>query len=213
MSVSLSQSVGAKPLKCCIPHCKSKGAKAIFSHLLELPPHEAKLISYQKYLDTGAPYICENHYVIRKQEDVTQAPEYMFTVPCRDYLPETFGELSEAEDYNDFVIDLSLLKQQYVDRLGKYLDRWSVVEYSEFVLFFLLEAADIPKIRFSIRIEQDLQLSVALDGRLMDPLDYTGFVPISGRLTRWSQLEAMLIYYCEKTFYRDRISNIQFTCI
>lgn len=118
----------------------------------------------------------------------------MFEVRSRDHTPEFFGEL-EGVSNNDYILDLTYLRNFYKKILGGLLYVWNAHIGGDYVMFYTLDCAYVPKIACSIKINSTLITSVFLDGREMDTADLTWIIPISGRITQWSQLRVLLAHY------------------
>lgn len=118
----------------------------------------------------------------------------MFEVYSRDYSPETFGELQNL-DASDFILDIVCLKKNYREKLNNSLKPWQVHFDDNCLLFYILDCNIVPKVTISVKISKVLLLSVFLDGREMDTADLAWIIPLSGKVTRWSQLEVVLQHF------------------
>lgn len=124
----------------------------------------------------------------------------MFEVYSRDYSPETFGEL-DSLDATDFILDFVCLKKFYNEKLNNCLQQWKVYFEDNFILFYILDCTDVPKITTSVKICKPLFLSVYLNGREMDTADLAWIVPLSGKVNRWSQLKVLLQHFSNEIVY------------
>ncbi|XP_031333914.1 uncharacterized protein LOC116163926 [Photinus pyralis] len=107
--------------------------------------------------------------------------------PC----PEVFEDL-EKEEFIDCVVELWYIKLMYRNRLGDLLSAWNAIEETDSIVFYSLDLSEIPRIKASVKIDNFLCVTVTLAGKKMDPGDLTWILPVDGKLSRWSQLKALL---------------------
>ncbi|CAH1154179.1 unnamed protein product [Phaedon cochleariae] len=138
------------------------------------------------------PTIFEDH-----TEDVEKKkyfPRYMFHLTDRDVAPDTFGDC-ESSDVVDFIIEFCFLQAYYNVRLGDLMNKWQVSFTETQAYFYKLSLDNMAKIKYSVKIDKNLQVEIAAGGRKMDPLDLTWVLPATSKITRWSQLRAILFEY------------------
>ncbi|KAL3269934.1 hypothetical protein HHI36_008991 [Cryptolaemus montrouzieri] len=72
--------------------------------------------------------------------------------------------------------------------------QWLIKDSAEYFLFYQLDVVkNIVSIPTTILINKEMEVTIALEGILMDPLDYTRHIPINGRISHWNQLRNILI--------------------
>lgn len=140
--------------------------------------------------------------------------------------PDTFGDIQNGKKtdyvvsilvYNVSTNNLNLLgmlqiafwyfKLNFQDRLKDVLSSGPWLAQSSldlsFIYFHCLDTtAPIPRLFTSIQVDSNLIVTVALDGKFMDPTDLTWCLPVHGTLTRWSQLKQLI-----KTFTPNKSSK------
>ncbi|KAG5896469.1 hypothetical protein JTB14_002610 [Gonioctena quinquepunctata] len=203
---------------CCVPTCETRGPIQDFYRFPGNPYDRQTWMRAIPDLDTVIDHksvICLKHFkssvlktfdpkadIItvlptifeKKSDDASKKklfPKYMFELMKRDIAPETFGDC-EGQDAEDFIIEFCFLKSVYADRLGSVMKEWQVSFTDTQAFFYKLSLDHIAKIKCSIKVNNELKVEVMLSGRQMDPLDLTWAIPASCKITRWSQLKALL---------------------
>lgn len=88
--------------------------------------------------------------------------------------------------------------QKYKEQLKAVLEfcKWLSQEHDDKVLFYKTAVEDgVAKIPISVAIDNRLRPTIALDGVIVDPLDFTRHVPVNGRIGHWDQLNSLLLDY------------------
>lgn len=122
----------------------------------------------------------------------TYWPKMMFEISKRDDCPETFGDLENA----DYMLSFNCFLKFYAANLREALQKWKSIATETHVTFFALDSYS--KIKTSVRVNNELKVTVALDGREMDPPDLTWIIPVSRRINRWSQLKILLKHFSNR---------------
>lgn len=210
--------------RCCVPNCLTYGPSEIFiafpSSDSVLRRAWLDAIPRSNWYVCHDTRICKNHFVSNDSEGriaETDVPKIfpkpattnlenkyrkidkgMFQISANYALPETFGDLAMLPNCDRFIFDFFSLLQDYKNQLKVVLDvcRWMTRETADRLDFYQLSSPESGlKISTSISIDSQLKPTIALEGIVMDPLDYTRHVPVNGRITHWDQLNLMLLDY------------------
>lgn len=97
---------------------------------------------------------------------------------------------------NDLLSDFEALSN-YNEILKNISCEWKFMKNDSECVFFILSTDDVPRVPVSVKIQENLDVSVFLDGLDMGKDNLKWIVP-SGKLQRWSQLENILSRYRNK---------------
>uniref|UniRef100_A0A6P7F688 Uncharacterized protein LOC114326969 isoform X2 n=1 Tax=Diabrotica virgifera virgifera TaxID=50390 RepID=A0A6P7F688_DIAVI len=194
---------------CIVACCETVGHIGLFCHLPKDPVTRKKWISDLPPLGTKKfnehSVLCWRHFTsmngrndkkkVRRAKPlenlVLYTPKSMFMLPERDIAPDTFGDC-EGMELLDFIIDYSFLQLNYRKMLGDFLKVCQVKVLGDTTMFYTVKP-NSTKFMCLIKINKYLRVEIILGNRKVDPLDLTWILPVSSRITRWSQLK-MLLY-------------------
>ncbi|XP_057654799.1 uncharacterized protein LOC130893049 [Diorhabda carinulata] len=194
---------------CCVPSCGVKLKIDEFFYFPTNPDTRRSWIAAIPDLYTAIgqkSVICKVHFGVQGQLGFHELnpphifpspkprvyfPKYMFMLPSRDVVPETFADC-DGINIADFILDFSLIRLKYKQKLGVLVRQWQVINSPNTITFYKMKQETIAKIKCSVRINSQLQVEVILGGKKMDPLDLTWVLPPYSKITRWSQLKLLL---------------------
>lgn len=64
-----------------------------------------------------------------------------------------------------------------------------------YVFFYLLDLTQATKVKSSVKMDRNLLVEVTVGNKIMDPADLTWIIPIYGKITRWLQMETLLVEF------------------
>lgn len=197
-------------LRCCVPGCLTYDMACNFLHIPARAPWRRQLLGSIPDAVNHNRVVCLKHFNFnselrpvknrvppfkggaggkhRHEPCKKYWPKLMFEIAKRDSIPETFGDLENA----DYIINFNYLWRLYHKNLKDLLQSWKAVASSKYIMFFHLDCCPVPRVTASIKITPDLKVFVTLDGREMDLADLTWIIPITGGISRWSQLRMLL---------------------
>lgn len=123
-------------------------------------------------------------------------PVEMFELYCRDCeSPDTFGDIED--DDKDYLINYWYFKLMYQRRFTTFLENtWQAVSTTEHTTFYTVDFSEMPRVTSTIKVDNNLRVTVTLDGKCVDPCDLTWVLPVTtNKVNRWSQLQIMLTMY------------------
>lgn len=184
------------PCKTAVVCCKHFFAADIISHDKFLLPDgtiQPLALRNPKLKEDAVPSVFPNlpKYLSKKEKHCRRDPEER-----RNNIRERQSVVIDNVLRKDIIGNFQDLKTNYRDKVN--LFKWDVKEFDNCMYFYMLNYEDFLSIENSIYIDNNLSVSVYVNGNLLSAHDLKWLFNSSLKLSRWSQLMNLLSHFKEQ---------------